>query len=176
MNRFVGLVRGVNVGGKNTLPMAYLRDALDKTSFYGITTYIHSGNLVFNSKLDAAACEAIIVEVLKVSFGLVVPVIVKEQAFFSEVLNGNPFKSQTLQSPKFMNYGFLKEIPSPDKVAAIAQSATDLERFEIINDVLYFYSNVGLGATKMTNNFFEKNLEVVCTMRNHNTTLKLVGL
>jgi uncharacterized protein (DUF1697 family) len=132
--------------------------------------------LVFSSKLEAFECEEIIVNILKLDFNLNVPVVVKEQSFFNKVLKANPFKTRTIENPKFMSFGFLKEFPSDDNLKAIAEFSTDLETFEIIDDVIYFYCGVELGTTKMTNAFFEKELGVFSIMRNYNTTLKLTQL
>nr|WP_042290246.1 DUF1697 domain-containing protein [Nonlabens ulvanivorans] len=162
--RYVALLRGVNVGGKNKLPMALLRDALGKTSFYGVTTYIQSGNIIFNSDL------------LKSDFDMDIPVIVKKQSQFKEILQVNPFKTRTMDDAKFMSFGFLSEIPEQDKVEEVMSFSTELETFKIVNNVIYFYCGVGFGKTKMTNAWFEKKLDVVSTMRNYNTTLKLTEL
>lgn len=176
MNRFVALLRGVNVGGKNKLPMASLRESLDKTAFFGVTTYIQSGNIVFNSDLDKAACEALLTRLLKADFNLEVPVIVHKQSYLKEVLQENPFKTQTIAQAKFMSFGFLNTIPTQDNIDAISAFSNDIETFKIVNDVLYFYCGVGFGTTKMTNVWFEKKLGVVSTMRNYNTTTKLMSL
>lgn len=171
--RYVTLLRGVNVGGKNKLPMALLRDALAKTSFYGVTTYIQSGNIIFSSDLEVANCEVIVGELLKSEFDLNVPVILKKQSDIEEIVKENPFKSKTLENSKFMSFGFLSEIPEQDKVEEVMSFSTELETFKIVDDVIYFYCGVGFGKTKMTNAWFEKKLGVTTTMRNYNTTLKL---
>ncbi|MEP0479643.1 MAG: DUF1697 domain-containing protein [Nonlabens sp.] len=176
MTRYVALLRGVNVSGKNKLPMALLRDALDKTSFYGVTTYIQSGNIVFNSDLKSAQCADIISELLKSEFDLVVPVMVKKQEVISDTLKVNPFKTRTIENLKFMSFGFLSECPVQEKVTATEECSNDVETFKIIDDVIYFYCGVGFGKTKMTNAWFEKKLGVTSTMRNYNTTLKLTEL
>jgi uncharacterized protein (DUF1697 family) len=46
---FVVLLRGVNVSGKNKLPMADLRAAAEAADFGNVRTYVQSGNLVLNS-------------------------------------------------------------------------------------------------------------------------------
>lgn len=174
--RYVALLRGVNVGGKNKLPMALLRDALGKTSFYGVTTYIQSGNIIFNSDLEVAQCEKIISDLLKSDFDMHIPVIVKKQSQFKEILQENPFKTRTMDNAKFMSFGFLSEIPEQDKVEEVISFSTELEAFKIVNDVIYFYCGVGFGKTKLTNAWFEKKLGLISTMRNYNTTLKLTEL
>ncbi|MGJ8685707.1 MAG: DUF1697 domain-containing protein [Nonlabens sp.] len=174
--RYVALLRGVNVSGKNKLPMALLRDALGKTPFYGVTTYIQTGNIVFNTDLETSQCEQIIGDLLKSEFDLDVPVIVKKQDAIKDILKANPFKTRTIEDSKFMSFGFLSEIPVAEKVTSIDGFSNDVETFRIIDDVIYFYCGVGFGKTKMTNVFFEKKLDVTSTMRNYNTTLKLTEL
>lgn len=176
MKRYVALLRGVNVSGKNKLPMAQLRDAIGKTNFNSVTTYIQSGNLIFSSDLEPKESEKIITDILKSNFDLEVPVIVKEQSVISDVLLANPFKVRTTENPKFMSFGFLKEIPYKENVKSITDFSTDIETFQIIDDVIYFYCGVGFGSTKLTNVWFEKKLGVISTTRNYNTTLKLTQL
>ncbi|WP_405351519.1 DUF1697 domain-containing protein [Nonlabens sp. Asnod3-H03] len=174
--RYVALLRGVNVGGKNKLPMALLRNALEKTPFYGVTTYIQSGNILFSSDLKSAQCADIISELLKSEFDLAVPVMVKEQEEISKTLKASPFKTRTIENSKFMSFGFLNESPVQEKVNTTEEFSNDMETFKIIDDVIYFYCGVGFGKTKMTNAWFEKKLGVTSTMRNYNTTLKLTEL
>ncbi len=176
MARYVALLRGVNVSGKNKLPMALLRDALGKTPFYGVTTYIQSGNIIFNTDLDTSQCEQIISDLLKSEFDIEISVIVKKQDEIQDIIKANPFKTRTLDSAKFMSFGFLSENPASEKIIALADFSNEVEVFEIVGDVIYFYCGVGFGKTKMTNVWFEKKLEVVSTMRNYNTTLKLTEL
>ena len=55
MSRYVVLLRGINVGGKNKLPMADLRASLLDAGFADVVTYIQSGNVLLTSRLGAKA-------------------------------------------------------------------------------------------------------------------------
>ena len=55
MATWVALLRGINVGGKNTLPMAEFRLRLASLNFRNVKTYIQTGNVVFQSKVKSAA-------------------------------------------------------------------------------------------------------------------------
>ena len=85
MNRFVALLRGINVGGNNKLPMAALREALTGAGFAAVATYIQSGNVVLSSDLgadadsDRAVADAVHRCILD-SFGLDVDVVVRDGA------------------------------------------------------------------------------------------------
>ena len=49
MNTHIALLRGINVGGHNSLPMNELTSILEEIGFENIKTYIQSGNVVFQS-------------------------------------------------------------------------------------------------------------------------------
>src|SRR5207344_462046 len=70
MSRYVALLRGINVGGKNSVPMGRLREVLEELGFTDVATYIASGNVIFDSKLGAAEIGALIEGVLPQKFAL----------------------------------------------------------------------------------------------------------
>ena len=50
MSRYVALLRGINVGGKNLIPMIKLKACMDRTALLDVTTYIQSGNVLFKRR------------------------------------------------------------------------------------------------------------------------------
>lgn len=70
MNTYVILLRGINVGGKNKVPMASLKKCLEELGFSNITTYIASGNVILASDKPADEIKAQIEEALPESFKL----------------------------------------------------------------------------------------------------------
>ena len=66
MTRFIALLRGINVGGNNMIKMADLKAAFERRGFANVSTYINSGNVLFNSLLDEAAASAAILSVAAV--------------------------------------------------------------------------------------------------------------
>ena len=55
--RYVALLRGINVTGRNKIPMAELRDHCAACGLKGVETYIQSGNVVFTSSATAKKLE-----------------------------------------------------------------------------------------------------------------------
>ncbi len=49
METIISILRGINVGGKNKIPMAELKAIYEKAGFKNVTTYIQSGNVVFSA-------------------------------------------------------------------------------------------------------------------------------
>ncbi len=70
MNTYVILLRGINVGGKNKVPMAALRTCLRELEFSNVLTYIASGNVLLESDMPADEIKARIERTLPVSFKL----------------------------------------------------------------------------------------------------------
>ncbi|WP_343419820.1 DUF1697 domain-containing protein [Candidatus Flexifilum breve] len=70
MTTYVILIRGINVGGKNKIPMAELKSHLEAHGFASVTTYIQSGNVILKSDLDAATLAAQVETLLATKFKL----------------------------------------------------------------------------------------------------------
>jgi uncharacterized protein (DUF1697 family) len=64
MNSYLILFRGINVGGKNIVPMAGLKDCLEKLGFSNVSTYIASGNALLKSDLPPDKVQALIEDAL----------------------------------------------------------------------------------------------------------------
>jgi len=93
MNRYVVLLRGINVGGKNPVPMARLRTVLEDLGFTGVATYIASGNAIVESERSATEVGARIEASLPREFSLhdeVVRVLVLSQAQLAAVVDNRP--------------------------------------------------------------------------------------
>jgi uncharacterized protein (DUF1697 family) len=87
------LLRGVNVGGKNRVPMAQLRALLEELGFARVATYIASGNVVFDSTLGAREAEDLIERALPPRFALdtqPVRVLVLQQARLQAIVDDRP--------------------------------------------------------------------------------------
>lgn len=70
MNTYVILMRGVNVGGKNKVPMAALRKCLEQLGFSNVSTYIASGNIILESNKHPGEIKSQIERALSESFAL----------------------------------------------------------------------------------------------------------
>lgn len=70
MNTYVILLRGINVGGKNKLPMADLKECLEELGFSDVLTYIASGNAILKSTKSSQEIQNLIEQVLPKKFRL----------------------------------------------------------------------------------------------------------
>ncbi len=93
MNTYVVLLRGINVGGKNKVPMADLRKCLEELKFSNVLTYIASGNVVLETDNHSSKIKAQIERVLPTNFKLdseLIKVLVLSQSQFQAVIDNKP--------------------------------------------------------------------------------------
>ncbi len=91
MKRYVALLRGINVGGKNKIPMAELKKGFEKLNFEEVKTYLNSGNVIFSSdKEDIEKLTKQIETMIIEQFGFEIPVFVISQERLEEILLNAP--------------------------------------------------------------------------------------
>lgn len=112
MPRYVALLRGVNVGGRNKVAMANLRQAAASLGHTGIATYLHSGNLVFTSPDASVASLADALEQqIARSLAVQPAVVVLSGAGLAQVIADNPFPGET--NPKCLHAVFRRREMTP---------------------------------------------------------------
>ncbi len=167
---FIIILRGINVSGKNKLPMQDLRDLLKGLGFENVQTYIQSGNIVLTSEELKDSIAEKINEAIKKQFDYEVPVLVKTIDEWKKAVDNNPYKEV---APKQQYFTFLSRIPMEKEISVI--NIKD-DEYSMVGDVVYVNAVGGYGKTKLNNNFFEKKLKVTATTRNLKTTIKLLTL
>lgn len=171
MKTYIVLLRGINVSGKNKIPMAELRELLSNFGFKNVKTYIQSGNIVLDSEETKSKVCKKIKKSISLRYDYDVPVLVRTIKEWKKAIDNNPYLER--QEQKKMYFTFLKNIP---KETLIEVHKAPGDEFTIIGDVVYLYCEGGYGNTKLSNNLFEKKLKTKATTRNYNTTIKLLTL
>jgi len=91
MTHYIGLLRGVNVGGKNKVPMSDLREGLRSLGYTNVSTYIASGNVLFESADRAEHIQTQIEAALSQTFKLdMIKVLVMSRARLHDVIANKP--------------------------------------------------------------------------------------
>ena len=174
MKTYVALIRGINVGGHKKVPMAILRDVLNKADFQDVKTYIQSGNIVFKSiEKNSKTIERIIQKSIESYFSFLVPVIVKTKEELQFIFDSCHLSDEKKRESYFVLFD---DIPDSDLVKEVESITFENEEFSIVRDCLYFYSSTGYGRTNFNMNSIEKKLKVNATSRNFKTIVKLLEL
>lgn len=91
MKRHIALLRGINISGKNKVPMAELKKCFEAAGFLEVKTWLNSGNVVFScEEADAAALADRIGRMMQCEFGLDIPVFVILQEELADILRHAP--------------------------------------------------------------------------------------
>lgn len=91
MKRYIALLRGINVSGKNKISMTELKKGFVELGFAEITTYLNSGNVIFSSMTDDKnVLSNLIKQMIKDNFDLEIPVFIILQDELEELLKGAP--------------------------------------------------------------------------------------
>lgn len=174
MATYVALIRGINVGGV-VLKMEDLKRILEYIGFTKVSTYIQSGNAIFESKeANKRKMEAEISEEIKHLVGRGVVVIVKTLEELRRIVSSHPLES--LGDPKNLYVSVLSHDPAATDIEVLMETMNDVDRHEVANRVVYSYYGLGYGSSKRSNNFLEKILKVSATTRNWATMNKLLEL
>lgn len=119
-SRAVFLLRGVNVGGRNAVPMAPLREALTRAGFGEVATHLASGNVIaVPPSADLAAAADAVRDVIAAEFGVTTPVIVRTPSEVADVLAWNPFPAIVSEAPSRLHVLFLDGDPDAGGVVEL---------------------------------------------------------
>jgi len=178
MNKFICLLRGINVSGNNKIKMSELAVMFEQLGFGDITTYIQTGNILF--ACDKGAAEQLqgkIKSAIANTFGFDIVVLVRPVDKLHQVKQALPFANIDVASQGTqVMICFLSEMPCKTLSEAITQWAKPPELLIIEHDVAYLHCPNGYGKSKLSNMFLEKKLQVSATTRNLKTLDKLCQL
>lgn len=172
----VALLRGINVGGKNTVPMADLRGWVEEAGGEGVRTYVQSGNVLFDATPAAAARIAAAISAhIKERLDLSVPVVLLTAVEFHQIARTNPYLAEGAPENE-LHVMFLSEAPAPERVAKLDPDRSPPDRFTVAGRALYLHAPNGVARSKLTNAYVDRVLGVTSTARNWRTVGKLLAL
>ena len=177
MNRYVALLRGINVGGHKKVPMAQLRALLEAQGFEDVVTLLQSGNAVFSSKkkVPPARLERQLEEALEAALGFGVEVLVRTRDELAAAIAANPLPGADEQPSRFA-VTFLSAAPEPARLAALDPAAYAPDEFRVVGRELYARFPQGMGRSKLAAVLSSPRLGVTATARNWSTVTKLLAL
>ncbi len=176
MARYAALLRGVNVGGRQRVDMAALRDCLSEAGYRDVSTYIQSGNVLFGAPAVAEATLADRMQRdLRRAFGLDVTVLIRSRAQLQRISTKNPWL-RSRADPSTLHITFLGGTPSRAAARELAGRPSGADECVVAGREVYLRCPGGYGRTKLTNSALEHVLDVPATTRNWKTVLTLRDL
>ena len=173
MNVYIALFRGINVGGKNTLPMKDLVGILEEMGFVEVSTYIQSGNVVFHSakKCSSKTATEIGAKIIE-HHGFEPKILLLGGQELQAAIKNNPFSTD---EGKALHFYFLDAIPKNPDLTKLEGLKSDSEEFRLDGRVFYLHAPDGIGRSRLAA-AVERSMGVAVTARNWNTVSKLISM
>lgn len=173
MTQYIAFLRAVNVGGR-FVKMEDLKKMLAMPGIKNISTYIQSGNVVFESgEADRDVLVRKIEARLLKGAGFEVKTLIRTMPDMEAIVKNNPFKKHG--EDMALHVSFLSEEPGAEMVKQLQSLQTELEKFRFDGTTVYILVKKGAyGETKFSNTFLEKKLKVAATTRNWATVNKML--
>ncbi len=183
MQKYVALLRGINVGGNKKVPMAELKKVLEKSGLINVKTLLASGNVVFShrdgfpeSNSNILQLQTLIPSIIEKEFGFPVPALLRTHKEIEKIIELNPFKEIKVTPQIRLYVTFLSE-NSKDK-SSITYISPD-KSFKIISSfdrTVFSILDLSISNTPEAMNMLEKIYGKNITTRNWNTILKIANL
>ena len=172
MTRYVALLRGINLGGRN-VKMERLREIFADIGFSDVATYIASGNVIFSSEdTDEDGLTRIVEAGLRDALGYEVATILRTGPEMVAVAGHEPFPGRPDVGKVPLNVAFLREPPSREMAESVLALRTPEDEFHVHGREIYWLARLGIGRSTAWR-AFEKQMAGRGTVRNINTVRKI---
>jgi uncharacterized protein (DUF1697 family) len=166
---WIALLRAVNLGSRNKVPMAGLREVFEDAGAEDVRTYIQSGNVVFaQAKPDREALEAAVAK----EFGVETVIVLRSARQIERLAGSHPFGKDTSNS----HVAFLAEKPRAAALRSVSELDIGDNKFEAIGSDIALYYPRGVQGAMLTTAKLEKLIGIPATARNWRTVAKLAEL
>ena len=177
--KYIALLRGINISGKNKISMSELKRALEENGYQNVFTYLNSGNVVFESNINSK--ENImqdIYSIVKDKFNLEIPIFVINALELEDILNNNPEWWGTDNKEIYDNLIFIiPPVKYKDIYNAIGEPKEDIEKIKDYNNSIFWSYDL---KNYRKSNWWSKtasiNIKDKITIRTANTMKKILEL
>jgi uncharacterized protein (DUF1697 family) len=180
MTIYIALLRGINVGGKNMIKMAELKDTFEAMGLSRVQTYIQSGNVLFESDEEEEPLRKHIEHEIEVNFGFSVTVVLRTAEELKRIAANCPFSEEEVSEAEASSEGeslyvsFLLEELSREGIERLKAFESESDKYRIEDREIFLLFRHSIRNSKLANNL--QKLEVPATVRNWKTVNKLVAL
>lgn len=174
---FVLLLRGINVGGRNRLPMADLRALVVGLGHGDVRTHLQSGNVVCTGTGTTEDVARALSAAIRTELSRTVPVVARTAAQWASLAAANPFRVDE-DDPTKLHVTFLAAPPDAVQVAGLEARAEEFapDRFAVRGRDVFLHLPGGYAGTMLQNGLLERCLGREATTRNWRTVTALDAL
>ncbi|GGP16708.1 DUF1697 domain-containing protein [Oceanobacillus neutriphilus] len=180
MTVYIALLRGINVGGKNKIKMAELRESLTAIGLENVRTYIQSGNILFQSgKQEKKLSEEIEHKIMQ-DYRLSIPVTLRTREELEQITTACPFSTEEITKAEADSIGeslyvaFFSSNLSKVNLESLQKFQNKNEKYHIQNKEIYLLFHNSIRNSKLANQL--QKLDIQSTTRNWKTVNKLAEI
>lgn len=172
-DRRVSLLRGINVGGHNLVPMARLRAIYEAIGCQDVETYLQSGNVVYRRRKAPGRVEDEVEAAIREELDLEVRVIGRTHGDLARIVAADPFPGA---EPAQRLVIFLESAPAAAVARELGEVTAGRDRAVLIGQEFHLHCLDGIGRTKLTAMLSDRRLGVAATGRNWRTVTQLLAM
>lgn len=169
--QYVAFLRAINVGGR-VVKMIELKKIFERIGLEDVTTFIASGNVIFNSAKAAASLDTRIEAELEKSLGYEVATMLRSTAEVIDAGSYEPFTADAVAGAS-LYVGFMREKATPAAVKKALALQTPVDELHVHNREVYWLARKNIAEATITGGAVEKALQTPVTFRNINTVRRL---
>lgn len=169
---YIVLLRGINVAGKNKILMNdFVHQLIEEQEFESVKSYIQSGNFVIKSSIKTSDNISLkIKKIILEKYQYKIDVFSFTLSEFTKIINTHPFEIKEKQ-----NYiAFINKKPEQEYITDLSTKNFNNDCYQVTNKAIHVVYSVQYSKSKLNNNYLEKQLKIISTMRNWNTVQKLI--
>ena len=179
MKRYIAFLRGVNISGKNKVPMAELKRCFEELDFSEVKTYLNSGNVAFSSdedNIEVLTSQAAMI--INRQFGLDIPVFVISKEKLEDILQNAPEWWGDENKEIYDNLIFIMPPATFSEVwGEIGEPKEELEKIKEYRETVFWsFSRKDYQKTNWWSKTASANISSKLTIRTANTVRKIVGM
>lgn len=171
----VALLRAINLGSRNRVAMARLREILGEAGFEDVRTYVNSGNVVLGTTKPPLATRRAIEKAIAAEFGFAVDVVIRTKAELTDIVEHAPLADRATDGSKHFVV-FCSEDPDPAAMAKLAGEDWGMDELARRGRELYVWCPEGMRDSNLMKRLSAAKLAPVVTVRNWNTVIRVVEM
>jgi len=174
IKRYISLLRGINVGGKNKISMVDLKSSFERRYFQNVVTYINSGNVIFDSYMDENSLTEICEKLILEDFGLNIPVCIISASDLEKIVLNAPNWWNKDKDYRHDAFFTIPPITTVTVIESFGNINKEYEKLAYYNRTVFWSaSKANITKTMVSRIVQNKKIYNSITIRNANTTLKL---
>ena len=139
MQKYIAFLRGINISGKNKIPMADLKRGFAELGYTNVATYLNSGNVVFETQQEEKTVKSDIERMISEKFGCDIPVYIIRKEALERIVSNAPAWWGTEDKNKYDNLILILSGETAEEIAGLIGDVSDgLEQIQIFEHVIFW--------------------------------------